>query len=165
LLYAKETTGQPWAQTMTDLLLNANKLRSAAREPHIVFGADDVRAFRTVNDEIVREGERLNPAHNGRVKQPTTVESVASIPPARRRDTALRRRLRRSVHQQHRRTRRAHAQSETEDLGLPSAHSTALSISASFAPASIPCANKATTCLPFYSRPSPALLFHQSRSG
>lgn len=73
LLYAKETTGQPWTQAMTDFLLNANKLRSAAREQHIVFGADDVRAFRTVYDDIVREGERLNPVHSGRVKQSTTV--------------------------------------------------------------------------------------------
>jgi transposase len=32
LLYAKETTGQPWAQAMSDFLLNANKLCAAARE-------------------------------------------------------------------------------------------------------------------------------------
>jgi transposase len=72
-LYTKETTGQPWAQAMTDFLLNANKLRSAAREQHIVFGANDVRVFRTVYDDIVREGERLNPVHSGRVRQSTTV--------------------------------------------------------------------------------------------
>jgi transposase len=58
---------------MSDFLLNANKLCAAARERHIVFGADDVRAFRTVYDDIVREGERLNPAHSGRVKQSTSV--------------------------------------------------------------------------------------------
>lgn len=73
LLYAKETTGQAWAQTMTDFLLNANKLCATAREREIVFSADDVLAFRTVYDDIVREGEGLNPANIGRVKQSTTV--------------------------------------------------------------------------------------------
>lgn len=73
LLYAKETTGQPWAQAMTDFLLGANKLRAAAREQQITFGTDDVGAFRTVYDAIVREGEQLNPIHSGRVKQSTTV--------------------------------------------------------------------------------------------
>ncbi|PIL41165.1 IS66 family transposase [Massilia psychrophila] len=73
LLYAKETTGQPWAQAMTDFLLNANKLCTAARERQIVFSADDVRALRTVYDNIVREGERANRVASGRVKQSTTV--------------------------------------------------------------------------------------------
>lgn len=40
LLYAKETTGQPWEQAMADFLLNANKLCAAARERQIVFSAD-----------------------------------------------------------------------------------------------------------------------------
>ena len=73
LLYAKETTGQPWAQAMSDFLLNANKLCAAAREQQAVFSVDDIGAFRTVYDDIVREGERANPAASGRVKQSTTV--------------------------------------------------------------------------------------------
>lgn len=73
LLYVKETTGQSWAQEMTDFLLNANKICTAAREQQIVFSADDVRAFRTAYDWIVREGEQLNPANSGRVKLSTAV--------------------------------------------------------------------------------------------
>ncbi|PIL40522.1 IS66 family transposase, partial [Massilia psychrophila] len=46
---------------------------TAARERQIVFSADDVCAFRTVYDNIVREGERANPVASGRVKQSTTV--------------------------------------------------------------------------------------------
>ena len=42
---------------------------------------------------------------------------------------------------------------------------TAPSISASSAPASIRCVNKATTCLPCYKAPSPALLSKQPYSG
>ncbi|WP_307726910.1 IS66 family transposase [Massilia psychrophila] len=73
MLYAKETTGQPRAQAMSDFLLNTNKLCEAARERQIVFSADNVRACRTGYDDIVREGERANPAASGRVKQSTTV--------------------------------------------------------------------------------------------
>lgn len=73
LLYAKETTGQPWAQAMSDFLLNANKLCAAAREQQAVFSVDDIGALRTVYDDIVRQGERANPAASGRVKQSTTV--------------------------------------------------------------------------------------------
>jgi|GEM_PF-1844869 len=58
---------------MTDFLLGANKLRAAAREQQITFATDDVGALHTVYDDIVREGERLNPIHSGRVKQSTTV--------------------------------------------------------------------------------------------
>ena len=73
LLYVKESTGQAWPQTMSDLLLNANKLCTAARQQQIAFSAADVLAFRTIYDDIVREGERLNPdtsaSGKGRVKQ------------------------------------------------------------------------------------------------
>lgn len=73
LLYVKESTGQAWPQTMSNLLLSANQLCTAARQQQIAFSADDVLAFRTVYDDIVREGERLNPetsaSGEGRVKQ------------------------------------------------------------------------------------------------
>jgi transposase len=73
LLYVKETTGQSWAQDMSDFLLNANKLCAAGREKQIVFTPDQVQAFRTVYDGIVREGELLNPevpaTKAGRAKQ------------------------------------------------------------------------------------------------
>jgi len=61
LLYVKESTGQAWPRTMSNLLLNANALCTAARQQQIAFSDDDVQAFRTVYDDIVREGERLNP--------------------------------------------------------------------------------------------------------
>lgn len=73
LLYVKDSTGQTWPQKMSDLLLNANKLCAAARAQQVAFSADDVLAFRTVYDDIVREGEHLNPdtsnSGKGRVKQ------------------------------------------------------------------------------------------------
>ena len=73
LLYVKESTGQAWPQAMSNLLLSANQLCTAARQQQIAFSADDVLAFRTVYDDIVREGERLNPetsaSGKGRVKQ------------------------------------------------------------------------------------------------
>ena len=43
LLYVKETTGQSWAQDMSDFLLNANKLCAAGREKQIVFAPYQVR--------------------------------------------------------------------------------------------------------------------------
>lgn len=73
LLYVKDSTGQTWPQKMSDLLLNANKLCAAARAQQVAFSADDVLAFRTVYDDIVREGAHLNPdtsnSGKGRVKQ------------------------------------------------------------------------------------------------
>lgn len=73
LLYVKDSTGQAWPQNMSDLLLNANRLCAAARAQQVAFNADDVLAFRTIYDDIVREGERLNPdtstSGKGRVKQ------------------------------------------------------------------------------------------------
>jgi transposase len=73
LLYVKETTGQSWAQDMSNFLLNANKLCAAAREKKLVFDPGQIRAFRTVYDGIVREGEHLNPqvqaTKAGRAKQ------------------------------------------------------------------------------------------------
>ena len=73
LLYVKKSTGQAWPQKMSDLLLNANQLCTAARQRQIEFSTDDVLAFRTVYDDIVREGELLNPdtstSGKGRVKQ------------------------------------------------------------------------------------------------
>jgi transposase len=71
LLYVKETAGQSWAQAMSDFLLNANALCEAARAQEMAFDADNVRAFRTVYDSIVREGELLNPATDTRAKQST----------------------------------------------------------------------------------------------
>ena len=50
---------------MSDFLLNANKLYMAAREQEIVIGADDVRAFCTIYDDIVRKGEALNTDQTG----------------------------------------------------------------------------------------------------
>ncbi|NHZ84223.1 transposase, partial [Massilia sp. CCM 8695] len=72
LLHLTETTSQSWPQAMSDFLLTADKLRVAARDQQIVFSDNDVRAFRTVYDNIVSEGELLNPeianAKGGRAK-------------------------------------------------------------------------------------------------
>lgn len=77
LLHLTETTSQSWPQAMSDFLLNANKLCIAARAQQIAFSDDDVRAFRTVYDNIVREGTLLNPeittAQSGRAKQSDAV--------------------------------------------------------------------------------------------
>lgn len=75
LVYVKEITGQAWPDAMTNLLLGANKLCEAARNKQTTFSVDDVAAFRTLFDAIVRDGEQLNPealkttARNGPVKQ------------------------------------------------------------------------------------------------
>jgi transposase len=78
LLYETETSGQPWAQEMSAFLLNANKLRDAVGAQRGAFGADEVQAFRTLYDAIVRDGEELNPGTNpdspsARGKQSTAV--------------------------------------------------------------------------------------------
>jgi transposase len=75
LVYVKEITGHQWPQQMMDLLLNANAVCGAARQANSHLATDDVAAFGTLYDAIVREGERLHPAAHktsgkrGRVKQ------------------------------------------------------------------------------------------------
>lgn len=75
LVYVKEITEQEWPQSMTDLLLSANRLCEAARQKKVKFSADDIAAFRTLYDALVREGEQLNPeivksdGTRGRIKQ------------------------------------------------------------------------------------------------
>ncbi len=75
LTYVKELTKQAWPKKMIDFLLNANKLCEAAREKQFAFKPDDVAAFSTLYEEILREGEALHPAatktgeKRGRVKQ------------------------------------------------------------------------------------------------
>lgn len=64
---------------MSDFLLNANKLCAAAREQQAGFSVDDIGALRIVYDNIVREGERANPAASGRVKQSTTVNLLRRL--------------------------------------------------------------------------------------
>jgi len=61
LLYVTETTSQPWAQAMSNFLLDTNKLREAVSAQGKRFDANGVLAFRTVYDGIVREGEADNP--------------------------------------------------------------------------------------------------------
>lgn len=75
LVYVKESTGQQWPSAMMRLILDANKLCEAVCTQKVQFSADDIAAFRTVFDAIVREGEQLNPETDrsvglrGRVKQ------------------------------------------------------------------------------------------------
>ncbi|MDM5182071.1 transposase [Massilia sp. DJPM01] len=61
LLYVKEITGQQWPESMMQLLLSANRVCTAARHQQRSLDADDVAAFRTVYDALVREGEALHP--------------------------------------------------------------------------------------------------------
>lgn len=61
LVYVQQLTGQAWPGAMTQLLLNAQRVTSAARQQQIALGADTVAAFATVYDAIVREGEQCNP--------------------------------------------------------------------------------------------------------
>lgn len=75
LVYAKETTGQAWSEKMMNFLLNAHQLCEAAKERGVVFNHDDVAAFATLFESILREGQQLNPpaksptGKRGRVKQ------------------------------------------------------------------------------------------------
>ncbi|WP_267876782.1 IS66 family transposase [Massilia aquatica] len=61
LLYVKEITGQQWPESMMQLLLSANRVCTAARHQQRSLDADDVAAFRTVYDALVRKGEALHP--------------------------------------------------------------------------------------------------------
>jgi transposase len=61
LVYVKEITGQDWPQAMMEFLLGANQLCEAARQKEVEFNTEDIAAFRTLYDAIVREGEQLNP--------------------------------------------------------------------------------------------------------
>ncbi|NHZ67351.1 transposase, partial [Massilia sp. CCM 8694] len=61
LVYAQEVTGQDWPAAMTALLLNAKTLSAAARQQGHPLDAGAIAAFTTVYDDIVREGEELNP--------------------------------------------------------------------------------------------------------
>lgn len=60
---------------MTELQLNAQRLSAAARQQGRTFDADAIAAFRTVYNDIAREGEQLNPPKlkpdekHGRCKQ------------------------------------------------------------------------------------------------
>ncbi|MDQ2822614.1 MAG: IS66 family transposase [Pseudomonadota bacterium] len=75
LLYVKELTGQQWPESMMQLLLGANRVCTAARRQQHALDADDIAAFRTVYDALVREGEALHPetaqpaGQRGRSKQ------------------------------------------------------------------------------------------------
>ena len=79
LLYVTETTGQPWAQAMSNFLLDACKLREAVSAQGKRFDADEVQAFRTVYDGIVREGEADNPdlvAVDGKRRKQSTAANL-----------------------------------------------------------------------------------------
>lgn len=75
LVYVQELTGQAWPMRMIDFLCQANDLCEAARQKNITFSTSDTAAFVTLYHEILRDGERLNPAavkragKRGRCKQ------------------------------------------------------------------------------------------------
>lgn len=51
-VYVKEITGQQWPDSMTQLLLGANRVCTAARRQQRTLNSDDVAAFRTVYDAL-----------------------------------------------------------------------------------------------------------------
>lgn len=61
LLYVKEITGQQCPESMTQLLLGANRVCAAARRQQRSLDPSDVAAFRTVYDALVREGQAIHP--------------------------------------------------------------------------------------------------------
>lgn len=75
LMYVKEITGHQWPESMMQLLLGANRICTAARHQQRALDGDEVTAFRTVYDALVREGEALHPetiqapGQRGRSKQ------------------------------------------------------------------------------------------------
>ena len=75
LVYVKEITGQQWPESMMQLLLGANRVCTAARRQQRTLDPNDVAAFRTVYDALVREGEAIHPetaqrpGQRGRKKQ------------------------------------------------------------------------------------------------
>jgi transposase len=83
LLHVKETTGQPWADKMSKLLLQANTLCLAAQARQLVFDAGQIQAFHTLYDEILTEGEQLNPVQAStsgrRAKQSTATNLLKRL--------------------------------------------------------------------------------------
>jgi transposase len=61
LVYVQELTGQAWPQAMTNLLLGAKELSEALRSQQRTLSADDITAFVTLYDDILHEGQKLNP--------------------------------------------------------------------------------------------------------
>jgi len=61
LVYVQQITGQAWPATLAELLLNAQRLTSAARRQQRPLDDGTVAAFATVYDDIVREGEQHHP--------------------------------------------------------------------------------------------------------
>lgn len=61
LVYVQEVTGQDWPTAMTELLLSAQRLSVAARQRGRPLDAEALAAFTTVYNDIVRQGEQLNP--------------------------------------------------------------------------------------------------------
>lgn len=75
LVYSKEITGQDWPQQMFNFLTESNQIRNAALQQNVPLSAQDIKAFDTFYDGVLREGELLHPAKlrtdgkRGRVKQ------------------------------------------------------------------------------------------------
>ena len=75
LVYVQELTGQTWPGQLSTFLCQANDLCEAARQKKRLFSTTDVAAFTTLYEQILQDGERLNPealkpsGKRGRVKQ------------------------------------------------------------------------------------------------
>ncbi|MBB5610987.1 hypothetical protein HDE71_005561 [Janthinobacterium sp. S3M3] len=170
LVYVKEITGQQWPESIMQLLLGANRVCTAARHQQRTLARNDVAAFRTVYDALVREGEAIHPetaqqpGQRGRRKQ-----SVAANLLRRFRlhaDAVLLFLSNPSVPFTNNVGERAVRMPKVKQKSQAvSARSPAPNISASFAPASTRCASKGTACSPSCNAPSPAILSSQPYSG
>ena len=61
LVYVQEVTDQPWAHKMKAFLLNANAICEGARQRNRPLTGSDTDAFATIYNQILCEGERINP--------------------------------------------------------------------------------------------------------
>ncbi|MFC3375143.1 IS66 family transposase [Rugamonas sp. CCM 8940] len=62
LTYVRQLTDQTWPTELMELLLNAQRLTTTARQKQHRLDAGTVASFATVYDDIVRQGEQLHPA-------------------------------------------------------------------------------------------------------
>lgn len=170
LLYVKELSGQQWPESMMQLLVGANRICAAARHQQRLLSTDEIAAFRTVYDALVREGEAyiLKPlklwdgvAAASSQSRPTCCAASAFTPTRYCASSAIR--LCRSP------TTLASAPcacpGSNRKYRAASARLPEPSISASSAPASTHYASKATVCSSSCDAPSQVILSRYLHSG
>ena len=85
LVYVKEITSQDWPEHMMNFLLGANEICEALRQKNTTLTTQDIAAFGTLYDGILREGELLHPevpkapGKRGRGKQSTAFNLLSRL--------------------------------------------------------------------------------------